>query len=735
MLIVGDNGSNTLSGGNGRDVIYGWDPEGPQGDVSSISATRVASGLSQPLYAGAPDGDVERLFVVEKGGAIKIIDLATNQVLATPFIDLAGEITNFGEQGLLGLAFDPNFASNGFFYVNLINLDGDTEVRRYQVSGDDPNIADPESGTLILRVDQPAGRTNHKAGWLDFGPDGYLYAALGDGGGANDPDNLAQNLNSLLGKMLRIDVTGDDFPADPSRNYAIPDDNPFVGAPGLNEIYALGLRNPWRNSFDRGTGDFYIADVGQGEWEEIDIGQAGANYGWRVYEGPEQRTNDPLGGGELTFPIHAYDHNLGRSITGGYVYRGTSEGLHGHYFFADFVASKIFTLHFENGAWVRTERTAQIVPDVGTVDSPASFGEDGMGNLYVVDIGGEIFRLTPDVVSGDIGDVLGGGAGDDLIFGGAGDDKLNGGSGDDELQGGTGHDLLLGRDGKDLLIGGGGNDILNGGAGSDIMAGGTGSDKYFVDRSSDQVIENVGGGIDTAMVAIRGYTLTPNVENGRVTNAAGARLAGNGENNKLTGDAGVDRLVGLEGDDMLDGRGGGDVMIGDSGDDTYVVDDAADNIFETFDDGDDRASVHVSGYVLPKNVETGILKVAGALTGNIGGNLLAGSDGGQTLDGGGGHDVLNGMGGADTLIGGTGNDLFHFKRGQAHGDAIVDFDGKGAAVGDSLRFVGYGKLAEGASLVQLNANQWQINSADGLVQEVITLQNGASIHASDFVFI
>jgi Ca2+-binding RTX toxin-like protein len=733
MLIVGNNGANTLTGGNGRDLIYGWNPEGPQGDVNSISATRVASGLSQPLFVTAPTADLERLFVVEKGGTIRILDLATNQISATPFLDLTALVDDTGEQGLLGLAFDPNFAQNGFFYVDYINLSGDTEIRRFQVSANNPDVADP-NGTLILRVDQPAGRTNHKAGWLGFGPDGYLYAALGDGGSSNDPDNFAQNINVLLGKMLRLDVSGDDFPADPNRNYAIPDDNPFVGAPGADEIYALGLRNPWRNSFDRGTGELFIADVGQGEWEEINLGQAGANYGWRIYEGPEQRTTDPLGGGALTFPIHVYDHSVGNVITGGYVYRGTSEGLHGHYFFADFGSNRYFTLHLENGEWVATERTGQIMADVGTVNLPASFGEDAMGNLYVVDLGGEIFRLTPNVVSADTGDTLHGGGGHDLIFGGSGDDRLNGGSGNDELQGGAGHDVLVGQSGVDLLIGGSGNDVLNGGTGGDIMAGGPGNDKFLVDKFSDQLIERAEEGTDEAIISIAGYTLPDNVENGRTAIAAARRLTGNDSDNYLIGNVGDDKLIGGDGDDRLDGQGGADTMWGGPGDDRYYVDDLSDAIGDGAG-GEDTALVSVSGYTMPKNIETGRLLINGALTGNIQGDHLYGSDGSQTLNGAGGHDVLNGLAGADTLIGGTGNDLFQFRRGQAQGDTVVDFDGNGAAAGDSLRFVGYGTLAQGASLVQLNATQWQINSADGLVHEVITLQNGAAIHASDFVFL
>jgi glucose/arabinose dehydrogenase len=249
----------------------------------------VATGLTQPLFAGAPPGDTSRLFIVQKTGQIKILDFASGQVLATPFLDLSGQILSDGERGLLGLAFDPNFASNGLFYVNLINTSGNTEIRSYHVSSN-PNVADPNFTPIITIPQPPAG--NHKAGWLGFGPDGYLYAALGDGGGGGDPFHSGQDINSLLGKILRIDLHGDDFPADPARNYHVPSDNPFVGTNGADEIFAFGLRNPWRPSFDRGLGDFYIADVGQNQWEEIDIGQKGANYGWSAYEGPAHRTRE-----------------------------------------------------------------------------------------------------------------------------------------------------------------------------------------------------------------------------------------------------------------------------------------------------------------------------------------------------------------------------------------------------------------------------------------------------------
>ena len=527
-LIVGNDASNSLQGTAGADVIYGYNPDGPQSDASTITATRVASGLNQPVFTGAPAGDPGRLFIVEKSGLIKVLDLNTGQVLATPFLDVSSQILTDNERGLLGLAFDPNYASNGLFYVYLINTSGNTEIRSYHVSAN-PNIADAASATPIITVPQPDA-SNHKGGWLGFGPDGYLYAALGDGGGGGDTFHNGQNINDLLGNVLRLDVHGDAFPGDATKNYAIPADNPFVGTAGADEIFAYGLRNPWRNSFDRALGTFYIADVGQDHWEEINIGQKGANYGWNTFEGPDLYPGgDPLTGGPAVAPIYAYDHTVGHSITGGYVYRGEGEALQGQYFFADFIQNKVFTLRFNGSSWVATERTSQIVPDVGTVNSPSSFGEDARGNLYLVDFGGEIFRLTPMVASADQADILRGLGGNDMLFGGSGNDTLEGGLGADTLIGGPGMDTadysasaaavsvnlrtglgsggdaqgdilggienIVGSAFNDTLTGGAGNGTVTGGAGNDTIVGLSGSDTAVYSGSSTnyQVTQNADG--------------------------------------------------------------------------------------------------------------------------------------------------------------------------------------------------------------------------------------------------
>jgi len=362
----------------------------------------INANLTFPLFLTAPPGDMGRLFVVEKGGVIKIFDLATQLAVATPFLNLAGQIATGGEQGLLGLAFHPDFEQIGFFYVNVINIaNGNTEIRRYQVSANDPNQADVASAFLIVTIDQPAGLTNHKAGWLGFGRDGYLYAALGDGGGGGDPDNNAQNLNTLLGKMLRLDVNADGFPADPARNYAIPADNPCVGQAGVaGEIWSIGLRNPWRPSFDRGTGDFYIADVGQDDREEVNISTAadgagrGINYGWDVMEGslcfPSNAACSSTG---LTLPAVDYDHGSGCSITGGYVYRGSVpalQALRGTYFYGDFCAGFVRSFRLVSGA-VTEHAIWPLSP--GNI---TSFGEDAAGELYIMTSGGGLLRIVPE---------------------------------------------------------------------------------------------------------------------------------------------------------------------------------------------------------------------------------------------------------------------------------------------------------------------------------------------------
>ncbi len=353
-----------------------------------VALDKVAEGLAQPLFFGHAGDSTGRMFVVERAGRVRII--SQGKLLGTPFLDLTALVGSSGsEQGLLGLAFHPHYASNGLFYVDYTDKSGNTVVARYQVSAD-PDVADPGSAQTVLSVAQPAA--NHNGGMLVFGPDGFLYIGLGDGGGAGDPNNNAQSLDTLLGKILRLDI-------DSASPYAIPPSNPFNASADPNvkhEIWAYGLRNPWRFSFDRQTGDLFIGDVGQGRREEVDFQPAGdpggENYGWRVLEGSlcyNPSTNCDRTG--MTMPVVEYDHSSsgGCSITGGYVYRGSRfPELQGTYFYGDFCSGRIWGLTRSGGLW-----SAPLALD--TASAITSFGEDEAGELYVLDFGGgTVYRLV-----------------------------------------------------------------------------------------------------------------------------------------------------------------------------------------------------------------------------------------------------------------------------------------------------------------------------------------------------
>jgi glucose/arabinose dehydrogenase len=356
------------------------DAVGPDpGQTVSVSLVPVADGLDSPVFVTAPAGDLDRLFVVERGGTIRIVRYGS--VLPTPFLEVGDRILAGGEQGLLGMAFHPDYADNGRFYLNYTDTLGHTQVVRYQASPD-PDVADPGSALPILTVEQPYA--NHNGGMIAFGPDdGMLYIGMGDGGSGGDPLGHGQNRMTVLGDLLRLDVDG-------GSPYAIPADNPFVGALSIaNEIWASGLRNPWRFSFDRGTGDLYIADVGQSAREELDFQPAasagGENYGWRIMEGT--RCFDPASGcvsAGLTLPVLEYDHSDGCSITGGYVYRGNDfPVLQGRYFFADFCSDWLRSVVVFNGAAAGLQdHTSTTGPVAGT----SSFGEDARGELYIVSL-------------------------------------------------------------------------------------------------------------------------------------------------------------------------------------------------------------------------------------------------------------------------------------------------------------------------------------------------------------
>jgi glucose/arabinose dehydrogenase len=383
-------------------------PASAQGQANAVL---VASGLSEPLYATAPDGDA-RIFAVERAGRIRVVK--NGATLATPFLEISSRVTTTSEGGLLGLAFPPDYATSGLFYVYYTDLADDSVVSRFSVTGN-PDVADADSEDVVLLMDQPAGRGNHKGGTIHFGPDGFLWFATGDGGGSNDPDELAQNPQSLLGKMLRIDP-GPDFapnsievppppPPAPAVIYRIPFDNPFVGdASPRDEIWALGFRNPYRWSFDRATGDVWIGDVGQGALEEVDFENAtdpgGRNYGWDVMEGPSCNGSDPAPSPpcddpSLTLPIHEYDHNAGDcSIIGGFVYQGDSSALRGLYFFGDFCTGGVWSLNPANLGVV--DRTAELGAAAGVGFTLVGFGEDGFGRLLLVQrTAGTVYRIGP----------------------------------------------------------------------------------------------------------------------------------------------------------------------------------------------------------------------------------------------------------------------------------------------------------------------------------------------------
>jgi glucose/arabinose dehydrogenase len=383
---------------------------------------------NRPLFVTQAPGDNTRLFIVQQGNAgtggapntahIRIWDYSANNgagaMLATPFLTISGDLaipdTLGPEQGLLGLAFHPDYQNNGKFYISMTaqgGTNGLNQIREYTRLN--PTAAHPASMRLVLSMDDP--QITHNVGWIGFGPkDGYLYVGSGDGGSANDdgPGHTpvignAQDLtDNLFGKMLRLDVNGaDDFPSDPDKNYRIPPSNPFVDKFGDDEIWHYGLRNPWRCSFDRLTGDLYMGDVGQTRTEEIDFHRhgapAGLNYGWRVYEGEQPRVT-PIPAAEVisnhTPPIFEYSHGLGVAVIGGYVYRGDENAaLVGTYFCADYITDRVWTFKYDPETGQRTN-LREIGSMIG-VDSIDSFGEDNLGRLYVTDRGGRVYRLVP----------------------------------------------------------------------------------------------------------------------------------------------------------------------------------------------------------------------------------------------------------------------------------------------------------------------------------------------------
>jgi glucose/arabinose dehydrogenase len=365
------------------------------GGTLQLSLDPFATGLSSPV--GLANAGDDRMFAIERAGRIKVIQ-SNGTVLATPFLDISARVdSSNSEEGLLGIAFHPDYATNGYFYLNYINTTGTrrTRISRFSVTAD-PDVADPNSEEILLTITQPDW--NHNAGKINFGPDGFLYIPLGDGGGGGDTSNNAQNMGLLLGKINRIDVdsgagAAPDCDGIGTGNYTIPNSNPFIDGAGgdCDEIWAVGFRNPWQSSFDRATDDLYLGDVGQNAWEEVDFQPAnstgGENYGWRCYEGNHPYNTAGCGPiGDYDGPIFEYPNSPGFSVTGGYVYRGSLyPDMVGHYILADAGAGDFWDLDTNNN-WNDTMHSNL---SFGVV----SFGEDINGEIYVVNIGGTIYHL------------------------------------------------------------------------------------------------------------------------------------------------------------------------------------------------------------------------------------------------------------------------------------------------------------------------------------------------------
>ena len=374
-LACDSNGNATEPPGDG----------GPSPPVA-VGLETVVQGLAFPVWLSSPPGD-PRLFVVEKGGRVVIVE--DGALLPEPFLDLRGQVSTGNEQGLLSLVFHPDYAANGRFFVDFTDPGGDTRIVEYRVSAGDPDRADPGSARLVLALDQPF--SNHNGGQIVFGPDGMLWVGTGDGGSGGDPHGNGQNRGALLGKLLRIDVDG-------GQPYGIPSDNPFVDTAGARpEIWAYGLRNPWRFSFDRATGDLYIGDVGQNRFEEVNAVSGagrGLNYGWNVMEG--EHCFEPPDGCDrsgLTLPVIEYGHGDECSVTGGFVYRGSAiPELRGAYLYSDHCSGFVRSFRLANGAATDERRWTELEPADPSV---TSFGEDASGEIYLLTASGSVHKIVP----------------------------------------------------------------------------------------------------------------------------------------------------------------------------------------------------------------------------------------------------------------------------------------------------------------------------------------------------
>jgi glucose/arabinose dehydrogenase len=388
----------TLSPGQHTITLRATDTEGASGSGTigltvtplhpppSLQLVTVATGLSQPVFLTSAPGDPSRLFVVEKTGRIRII--RNGALEARPFLDLSDSVAGSSEQGLLGMAFDPQYGSTGRFYVSYTSVhNGMSVLARYRVAPTNADSADPASGQTLLTVDQPFA--NHNGGGILFGPDGFLYMGLGDGGSSGDPLKNGQDRTDLLGSILRLDVSG-------AGSYTVPASNPYAGRATFRpELWNYGLRNPWRFSFDRQTGDLYIGDVGQNAREEVDVQPAasggGENYGWSIMEGLQCYNASSCDQAGLTLPVLDYDHSQGCAITGGYVYRGTAiPGIQGRYFYSDYCGGWVRSFRYQGGQAI--DRQSHNSLDTGA--SVTSFGEDAAGELYLLTQQGTVYRIA-----------------------------------------------------------------------------------------------------------------------------------------------------------------------------------------------------------------------------------------------------------------------------------------------------------------------------------------------------
>ncbi len=364
---------------------------------AEIGVEQVAKGFDRPVWAGMPKGLDGKLWVMEQAGLVWIVDEKTGEREKTPFLDIRSDVSRKGnEEGLLGLAFSPDFLKSGRFYVNYTDKEKQTRIVRF--TSDDRKTTNPATSEILLKY--PSEFENHNGGWVSFGPDNLLYVGNGDGGAGNDPNNRSQALDTMLGKILRIDVS-------PEKGYGVPSDNPFVKDKDAKpEIWAYGVRNPWRCSFDRETGDFWIGDVGQNHWEEINWmpkGKGnGANFGWRLREGEKETPEKGVGGAEpcgAVDPVYVYKHGGGEregfSVTGGYVYRGPIRELQGRYIFADYQNPRIWSFQLKAGkATDFKDHTKQLQPQGGRINLISSFAEDNDGNVFILDHTGPIYRVV-----------------------------------------------------------------------------------------------------------------------------------------------------------------------------------------------------------------------------------------------------------------------------------------------------------------------------------------------------